>query len=289
MQVIAVSEPGALSGASPRERLTALLKEEGSAIIVDRQGEGLPGLEVIDPGQKISWLKEDPLLAQDQDTTRVLLLEGSYCAKRWQENQTCPLLPERSQVAGNAKLPQSRASFQYLYTPSKDKDLVPGRYILTSPSQNLLDSLLLIFGAAGLEIASVQAEPFWLELISNPLFIISSSLLLLGLTCIWVYLKMLHHRSRQAYLVRYYSGATRAGLLWEASRRSAVGIIPSCVGGALLSVPIVHWIARTPLDSQAGLILLLATSLSSLGMLSIYALTLHSYLGTKNKRLWHAL
>ena len=119
--------------------LTNILKSNDGAAVIDPQGNGAPGLSVIDPSGRIPWLPQESSVVGQAGT--LWLFEGRYCADEDRTGLRCPLLPPDGTVAGKIPPPpQAGQSLQFAAVLTAETPLPAGRYIVTGLPSAARDS-----------------------------------------------------------------------------------------------------------------------------------------------------
>lgn len=254
-------------------RLTDLLARSKAALVVNSDGNGRPGVIVLDPVGIIPWLQGAPGPISAPDSPRVALFAGTYCAREWSAYSTCALVPKSAKITAIVRAPADAESLQFAYSPVPGEGLPTGSYVLSTSDPAVVTEFLNITRTAGMEQGSVVAPPLSEELTRNPLTVMSVFLLLLGSVAAFVHWVIIARRREAELRIRYAGGASPRGLVLEQGRAATLecaagstagavlsGLLVAAVGQVALPGPVVLWllVGAVAMTVAATLLVLLA-------------------------------
>ena len=212
--------------------LTNILKSNDATAVIDPQGNGAPGLSVIDPSGRIPWLPQESSIVGQAGT--LWLFEVRYCADEDRTGLRCPLLPPEGTVAGKIPPPpQAGQSLQFAVVLTAETPLPAGRYIVTGLPSAARDSFQEALESTGLRVVSARSVPAPVEILTNPTVIVAMGLLGAGLVAVWVYGLREGARHRADMQVHDGAGATARRLVTRQLRATAVVMLPAMgLGGS---------------------------------------------------------
>lgn len=256
------------------ENLNQALVFYNSALVIDGQGDGLPGLQVLDPAKQIPWLNNKATANDQYDYPQVYLFEDTYCSRTYQTTQTCPLLPIRGKVIDTIPKPQGTDYDQYAVIPSYSEQLSGGRFIFTNSTPALIETVSELLSAYSYKIRVDFEPPLWLELATNPLICISFGLFLIGIIFAAIYWRILHERHAGEYRLRNSVGATQCKLLLDFTLHTTVAIILGIIAGIGFLMPLVELTGGAKLPVNAFSTFSIAAILGVALLLIAYGSTL---------------
>lgn len=269
VSMILVDSMPALRPSAAISEFNSALAEFGVGVIMDGAGNGYPGLTVFDPSNKIGWLQKYSGQITASQHPKVILFRGSYCAARWAATRSCPLLPPDAVVIGTVSPPTQVAQLQFVRVPSQAENLPPGRYIFSDLPDGFLAGITPVFGDAGLKLREIAAPAVLLELVANPLIVVSAALLALGSCAAAIHWRAMYGgRSREVRL-RHDAGASPRILVLRGVQTVLPAVTLSAFGGAVLSGILVSSISGTPLEPEVYSWLFLSAVVSALLLLAV--------------------
>ena len=256
-------------------RLADLLSRYGVAAIMDGNEDGHPVLWALDSEGIVPWLSQYAGKLVPSDRPQVILFKGSYSEGRWEAGLPLTLLPEGSDVIDTINpTHDNNGTLQGVCVPSRQSRLIPGTYVLSSMPKGLLDELRPLLLSTDLELGGLEERPLWLDLVSSPMFVIASFLLVFGLMSTGVFWRVSATGRRDDIRLVYLAGGTARTMV----RRDFVGcmvpILVGVLGGAAASAVLTGAVSQAPPPEGLLECLCLTTGLSALVLLVLMYLVL---------------
>ena len=194
---------------------------------------------------------------------------------RWEAGLPLTLLPEGSDVIDTINpTHDNNGTLQGVCVPSRQSRLIPGTYVLSSMPKGLLDELRPLLLSTDLELGGLEERPLWLDLVSSPMFVIASFLLVFGLMSTGVFWRVSATGRRDDIRLVYLAGGTARTMV----RRNFVGcvapILVGVLGGAAASAVLTGAVSQAPPPEGLLECLCLTTGFSTLVLLVLMYLVL---------------
>lgn len=251
--------------------LSTTLKHTHIALIIDTNGDHIPGLFVLDPSGVLPWNYPDtPQEPETSTSASLYLFQGSYSDTTYVHTRTCPLAPPNSAVRGTIAPPPGTQYLQYLYTPHQTDHIPSGRLLLTSTDETLIEDLCLQFRKADIHILQTPNPPLIRELIRNPLILVSLTLYSCGFCFVGIYWNIASLR-RQELIIRRSCGASSLRLLKDLVQRKSLDILWGTLVGMMCSMPLVEHVSGSFIGTASVIPSLLAGITSSLLLILLYS------------------
>ncbi|MDF5820501.1 hypothetical protein P4N68_05325 [Corynebacterium felinum] len=248
------------------------LRAHQAALIIDGNGEGLPGIFVLNPHGVIPWWPEGSVAEVSDGGSEVFLFRNTYCAQAYERVGRCAFLPAYSQVAGVIDPPPGADDYQFAMVPSAHSVLHNSTLVVVSSTPRVVESIQETLRQAGFRVDVDPVKPLWLELVHNPLLVISWGLFSFGMFLSAVYWKMCNTRFSNAMRIRLGVGATCGRLIREYTVHASPRLLLGSFGGVGLALFLVRVISGVVLPSDIFLPVLVAAVLSFVLMVKTYAL-----------------
>ncbi|MBT1018064.1 hypothetical protein KJY77_02765 [Canibacter sp. lx-72] len=174
------------------QQLNRFSQEHNIALIIDGEGDGFPGLAVVDPLAILPWLNQHSATsarAEPGETERVYIFENTFCASAYAQTGACELTPPNSEITAVIAPPAGVSYHQYALVPGISTPLISARIILTSKDPVVLSKITQIFEQREFDTRAITPPPLWLELAQNRPIMISGGLFAGGLFCAAVFWK----------------------------------------------------------------------------------------------------
>jgi len=219
---------------SAQEELKAYIYDRSLTLVISSYGDGRPEMLVYDPHGALPWFPRASSVDLYSATSAVYLFRGSFSERRWSESGTTPLLPKGVVPEGVISAPRGVGNHQYSRRIGWDP-LPSGNYTINTIDLTQVRHILGLLQRMGLTEQGAQMHPLVMDMILNPLFVVTVLLLVLSHTCAvgywWLYL---HGRAHE-FGVRSRCGARPTDLLWENVVGGLPGLVTGSVAGVILS------------------------------------------------------
>ncbi|MBP3088360.1 ABC transporter permease [Corynebacterium sp. sy017] len=252
--LLVVAEPGAAThtDANIVQRLTEVLAEHDSALIMDSDGADIAGLGVIDPHGVLGWLPEDHKLAIPGEQKQIYLYTDNYCKAEYDKHGSCALVPSGSSIEGAIPKPVANSMYeQYLYVPAAHDPILKGKFLLTHAEESLVTQVGTILLNDGYAVALVPARSIWESLKDDSTVLASLLLFAAGIFFLALYWKTRMELVRKELVVRISTGAKKWQLIRQFTRRQLYAIVPGYLVGAYLFPVLITGISDS--DVPAGM------------------------------------
>lgn len=256
-------------------------------LVIDGLGDGLPGLEVVDPAHLVSWLPRGAVrgIEHKHPGGSTVVFQGTYCDKQWQTTRRCALVPQGSNIVGDALAPPGVKSQQYAYIPPPDYALHPGSYILTGGDSDALQSFKTMVESGGFSTAKPVRPGYLRDLVMNPFFEISLALAALAAVLVAISLVGRFRRDQAEMVVRMQSGAHRSKLVNETVLKALPYVVLGSILGAGTMPLATSLIAGVPWSPrETSIVSLTAAAVSALTMCALVALASCIAIATQTSR-----
>lgn len=230
--------------------LDRILKDRNLALIVDGEGDGIPGLVVLDPHGVLPWMGGAPSAAARGEASSVYLFDGTYCAERYEETGSCELVPPDGAVVAATDAPAGVGYYQYALVPGDSLTLNAERVVVTTRDHDDLSEIADVLSRHGFTVDTPPVSPLWRELPRDPLVAVSVGLFAVGLSFVSVSWAMRNARLQAEFLVRRSVGATPMRMVRQRAASAIPVVLLGSCGGVAASVPIVGYISGSAVPGE---------------------------------------